>query len=185
MARRLFTDFDEFADSITGVEGRFLPTGSSTASWWIDRMELGGTTLQHVQIGSAATFAGTGIREALTIGMPVTDPERMRIDGRSLTPHAFVMLRDDQPFTFTGCGVSRWAAATVSLGHPMLGAAWLELARRSDGPRAQTHRATLDNLCSLVTRTSSGEASVRFEGPTALRAAEQDILVAAARVLEH
>jgi AraC family transcriptional regulator, ethanolamine operon transcriptional activator len=186
MARRVFTDFDEFADSITGVEGRFLPTGLSSASWWIDRMELGGTTLQHVQIGSAATFAGTGIRHALTIGLPVTDPDRMRIDGRSLSAHAFVVLRDDQPFTFTGCEVSRWAAATVGLGHPMLGEAWFELARRSEGPHAQAHRATLENLCSLVTRACSGDAAcVRFDGPTAMRAAEQDILAAAARVLEH
>jgi len=185
MSRRVFADVDEFADAITGVAGRFLPTGSSASSWWIDRVELGSAALQHVQIGSSATFAGAAMRDTLTLGLPLTNPGEIRIDGRSLSAHSFVVLADAQPFTFTGREVTRWAGITVPLGDAPFDGEWLALARRSEGPRAHAHRAQLELLCSLVTRACSGDAGVSFGDRAAVRDAEQDVMLAAARVLER
>jgi AraC family ethanolamine operon transcriptional activator len=185
MHRRVFTDFDEFADSITGVAGRFLPTGPSQSEWWIDRVELGNIALQHVQIGSAATFAGAGTPDALTLGLPLTKPGEMRIDGRPLSNNSFIVVRAGQAFAFTGRQVTRWAGVTLPDGHPVLGEEWHEVAQRRDGPRTQTHLPLLEFLCGLVTRACSGQAGIRLADPAAVRAAEQEILIATARVLER
>ena len=60
MARLVFRDFDEFADSITGVAGRFIPTARSASEWWLEGVKPGAVSLQQLQIGSATTFAGDG-----------------------------------------------------------------------------------------------------------------------------
>src|SRR3954451_16878073 len=60
MSRLVFRDFDEFADSIAGVAGRFVPTARSSTEWWIDLVPAGALSLQHLQIGGYATFAGVG-----------------------------------------------------------------------------------------------------------------------------
>ena len=81
MTRIVFSDFDEFADSIRGIAGRFIPTARSQADWWVDVSSLGRVDLQELQIGGAATYAGDGTPNTLTIGVPMTDPKKIRIDA--------------------------------------------------------------------------------------------------------
>ena len=54
MSRLVFRDFDEFADSIDGIAGRFVPTARSTADWWVDAVPAGALGLQQIQIGGDA-----------------------------------------------------------------------------------------------------------------------------------
>ncbi len=80
MARLVFRDFDEFAEAITGVDGRFIPTARSTSEWWIEAVRPGSVSLQQIQIGSATTFAGDGESGRLHAGLADdrsdADPDR-------------------------------------------------------------------------------------------------------------
>jgi methylphosphotriester-DNA--protein-cysteine methyltransferase len=71
----------------------------------------------------------------------------------------------------------------VPLGNAIVGAEWRGFARRSEGPRAQAHRAQLELLCNLVTRVCSGDAALG--DAAAARDAEEEIMVAAAQMLER
>ena len=41
MSRRIFRDFDAFAESIAGASGRFVPTARSEFDWWVDGGVIG------------------------------------------------------------------------------------------------------------------------------------------------
>ena len=65
MTRIVFSDFDEFADSIRGIAGRFVPTARSQADWWVDASRLGRVDLQHLQILFDFLILGTATRRFL------------------------------------------------------------------------------------------------------------------------
>lgn len=188
MPRRVFEDFDEFADNISGVAGRFVPTARSTGDWWIERVRIDGVDLQQLQIGAATTFAGDGTAGTLAIGIPVSDSSSLRIDGQPLTEGSFVMVRSDQPFTASARGLSRWAGVTLPADL---------LRRRSDGgpaqemiaaihgaTRARTERGLLERLRHLIIRMSTEQQDVKIVEPAAVNAALEELLHAAGRVLD-
>jgi AraC family transcriptional regulator, ethanolamine operon transcriptional activator len=186
MHKRVFDDFDEFADSLRVVSGRFLPTGPSVSDWWIDRLQLGRITVQRMQIGGAATFAGAGACGVLTLGVPLSAPEEIRINGRALGSSSFVLLRDGQPFTSTSRKETRWGGITLPIDHAALAEQPPHPARPHEGPRTHTHLPQLDQLRALITRLSSGgAANVHLRDPNAARAAEQELSLAVVRALER
>ena len=186
MHKRVFDDFDEFADSLRGVSGRFLPTGPSVSDWWIDRLQLGRVTVQRVQIGGAATFAGAGACGVITLGVPLSPPQEIRINGRALGSSSFVLLTEGQPFTFTSRKETRWGGITLPIDHAALARQLPHLSRPHDGPRAHTHLPQLDHLRALVTRLcSGGAANVDLSDTDAVRAAEQELSLAVVRALER
>src|SRR5690606_24703896 len=114
MGRAIFRDFDEFADSITGVAGRFIPTARARAPWWMTGTQLNALSLQQFQIGGPATFAGGGETGRYTIGVPTSDVRNVRIDGRQMERNGYLLLtRARHSFAFAGLDVVRWT--TVSL----------------------------------------------------------------------
>ena len=129
MARLVFRDFDEFAEAITGVDGRFIPTARSVSEWWTEAVRPGSVSLQQLQIGSATTFAGDGEPGRYTLGLPMTDPTQIRIDGHFLEPDTFILLHEDQPFTFTGHDVVRWAGVSVPIDTKLIASELLMTAR--------------------------------------------------------
>lgn len=77
-------------------------------------MDVDRLSVQQLQIGGPSTFAGDGEPEALTLGVPLTDPSRTRIDGQPLDRDAFLLCRHDRPFTLTHGAACRWAVVTLS-----------------------------------------------------------------------
>jgi AraC family ethanolamine operon transcriptional activator len=185
MGRLVFRDFDEFADSIAGVAGRFIPTARSTSEWWVEGVRPGSVSLQQIQIGSATTFAGDGEPGSYTLGLPMTDPREIRIDGHFLEPDAFILLHEDQPFTFTGQGVVRWAGVSVPRDTKLVAPELLLSARSGSGPRTRTALPYLDRLRWVTTRAISGAETIDFNEPAAALAAEEEIAICLTHVLER
>ena len=184
MARLVFRDFDEFADAISGVAGRFIPTARSTAEWWIESTKVGRVSLQQLQIGSPATFAGDGEPNSMTFGLPMTDPTRLRIDGHFLEQEGFVLLHQDQPFTFTCQEVARWATVSVPLDSALIAPDLLELTRSpGSGPRTRSALPYLDRLRWVTERILS--SGIDFGEPAAVAAAEAELSLCLAHVLER
>jgi AraC family transcriptional regulator, ethanolamine operon transcriptional activator len=185
MARLVFRDFDEFADSIAGVAGRFIPTARSASEWWMEGVHPATISLQQIQIGSATTFAGDGQPGSYTLGLPMTDPRQIRIDGHFLEPDAFILLHEDQPFTFTGHDVVRWAGVNIPANSPLVAPEVFLAARSGSGPRTRTTLAYLDRLRWVTERAISGSETVDFSDPAAALAVDEEIAICLTHVLER
>ena len=185
MSRLVFRDFDEFADSIDGIAGRFVPTARSTAEWWVDAVPAGALGLQQIQIGGSATFAGDGQVGSFTLGIPMTKPQCIRIDGQRLDANTFIVLKQNQPFTFAGHDVTRWAGVTLPADHFALGPELLEKLRASEGACTRTDPLRLEQLRWLVGRICCGSPTIDLSDPAAAKMAEQEISAVAVRALER
>lgn len=185
MSRLIFRDFDEFADSIAGIAGRFVPTARSSAEWWVDAVPAGVLSLQQIQIGGSATFAGDGAIGSFTLGIPMTKPQSIRIDGQRLDGNSFIVLKENQPFTFAGHEVTRWAGVTLPVDHAALGPELLEKLHASDGACTRTDPLRLEQLRWLIGRICCGTPTIDLSDPSAAKMAEQEISAVAVRALER
>lgn len=183
MARLVFRDFDEFAEAITGVDGRFIPTARSTSEWWTEAVRPGSVSLQQIQIGSPTTFAGDGEFGRYTLGLPMTDPTQIRIDGHFLEEDAFILLHEDQPFTFTGEDVVRWAGVSVPNDSKLIPPELFTLARSGGGPRSRTALPYLNRLRWVTDRAIS--STIDFSEPAAIAAVEEEVSLCLTHVLER
>jgi AraC-like DNA-binding protein len=187
MTRTTFNDFDEFADSIRGLAGRFVPTARSEKEWWIDVVSCGRVDLQQLQIGGASTYAGDGTPNTLTLGIPMTDAGRIRIDGLELLDNSLIYIKRDQPFTFGARQTTRWAGVTVHLQderHREMFDAEQVMASLGPQTRAESRLEHLNYLRQLVSRIGSGDASTDFSDAAAASSAEEDVLTAVLRTIE-
>lgn len=183
MGRLVFRDFDEFAEAITGVDGRFIPTARSNSEWWTEAVRPGSVSLQQIQIGSPSTFAGDGEVGRYTLGLPMTDATQIRIDGHFLEEDAFLLLHEDQPFTFTGRDVVRWAGVSVPTDTRLIPPDLFESARSGSGPRTRTVLSYLDRLRWVADRAIS--SNMDFREPAMIAAAEEEVAICLTHVLEH
>jgi AraC family ethanolamine operon transcriptional activator len=189
MTKTTFRDFDEFADAINGLAGRFVPTARSDADWWVQVVPVGRVAMQQVQIGGASTFAGDGRENSLLIGIPVAAPRRIRIDGQTLDDNSFILVKEGQPFTFAAKQATHWAGITVPMDHESLSAEMVAaVTTRSTGSMSGTHtRAHLEHVSRarmLISRLCTDDGSVGFISAAAARAAEEEILMITTHVLE-
>jgi AraC family transcriptional regulator, ethanolamine operon transcriptional activator len=184
--RRVFTDFDEFADAISGVNGRYIPTAPSPKQWWIDPVRLGRLELQQVQVGAPATYAGDGETNALTVGIPLTQPDAIRIDGHALTEDSFVIVRHDRPLTYAAADVTRWVGVTVPA-HMDAEPRFKDAAEWSSAmlgdTRVQANSASLRRVSLLVGWLCGGDGTIDIVSPAAIAAAEEEIVSAVAELL--
>ncbi|HEY8539911.1 MAG TPA: helix-turn-helix domain-containing protein [Steroidobacteraceae bacterium] len=184
MTRTVFDDFDEFADAIKGAAGRFVPTALSREPWWIESATLGRIELQQFQIGGAAAYAGIGAPDTLTIGIPLSDPRRIRVDGHALEHNSLIYLKPDQPFTTAAREPTRWLAISLPLHANGSSASLFDgeqvLASLEPGTRAQTRPETLDRLRELAVRIGTGE----FLDPAAAASAEKEAIAAVLSAIE-
>lgn len=188
-SRVVFRDFDEFAEAINGIAGRFVPTARSEADWWVQVVRIGRVTLQQMQIGGASTYAGDGTDNALTIGIPMAQSHRIRIDGQLLDDSSFILVKAGQPFTFAAKQATRWTSITVPVDHPSLSQELLLAlnARPADAPSATHTRAHLEHVMrarNLVSRLCTEDGSAAFLDDAAVRAAEEEIMMVTTHVLE-
>ena len=183
MEAAVFKDFDEFADALTGVDGRYIPTARSQCEWSIAREEIRQLTLQRVIIGAPATFAGDGQSCGLTSWIPITDARSVRIDGIEMAENGFVVVRSDRPLTYSAPQPTYWFGITVPwslFSDPRfeeaadIGLNKLYRARASSKPQS------LRVLGSLI-GAFCGE--IRLLSNHAAASAEEQLLLASAQVL--
>ncbi len=189
MVRCVFSDADHFADSLSGVVGRYIQTARSDETWWIDPMRVGRLGLQQQQIGAPATFVGDGESSGgLAIGIPLTNPAGIRIDGEALKQDSMVLVRRDRPLTYSSHDVTRWAAVTI----PVQLDQDVHFKDASDWNAALTGETTLNaqvpalrRVSLLVTLLCSGNDSIVIDDPAATAAAEEEVLLAVGQLLRE
>lgn len=190
MARLVFKDFDEFADAINGLAGRFVPTARAQTDWWVQRVPVGAAPIQQVNIGGASTFVGEGTPDTLTFGIPVTTPQRIRIDGRALDSNSLILIRQSQPFTFAARQPTLWAGITIPIEHPLLSPELLRSFEMRSSAAGATHIHSAPQALAaakmLVSRMcAENDQTVDFTGAAAAMAAEEDTIILATNVLAN
>lgn len=186
MTRIIFADFEEFAEAINGISGRFVPTARAETDWWVDVMPAGRVPVQNVQIGGAATFVGDGTADSLTLGIPMTTAQRARIDGEPISDNSFILGMAGQPFAFAAAHATQWAGIHVPTDHPSLAPELVDSLcdNGSRGTHTRTDLAHVSSARLLISRLFSDDGSVNFSQPAAARAMEEEIMAVATRVLE-
>jgi AraC family ethanolamine operon transcriptional activator len=187
MGRHIFQDCDDFAESMVGVVGRFVPTARAASDWWIEAARVNSTTLTYAQLGGAATFAGDGGPEALTLAVPMTDPAALMIDGRTLDQRSLLTIRASRPYTFTSRDVCRWVGIALSPDHPSISEQTHEALEPPNGGRdvrIHTEPRQATRIRVLVSRLCAADGSLREVDEAASTAAEEEVISAAASALE-
>ncbi|MFL6547915.1 MAG: helix-turn-helix domain-containing protein [Povalibacter sp.] len=186
MSRFVYTDFDEFADSIRGLDGRYIPTASSEDNWWIDREPIGQLTVQRTQIGAPVTFAGDGSPDSITVGIPLSDASELRIDGQPMSPSGFIVIRRDRPFTYAAPRKSKWIGLTIPkvlFEDPCFADAAQLLDQRLSETRASTLMPSLRRVSQLLDLLCGEKTPVHITGPQARAAAQEQVLLSVAQML--
>jgi AraC family ethanolamine operon transcriptional activator len=189
MPKIVFRDFDDFAEAINGVAGQFVPTARSETDWWVQAAPVERVTIQQVQIGSAATFAGDGTSGAITLGIPLIQTARIRIDGNALQRNSFLVVKEGQAFTFASGHATRWGGIGVPLDHHALGPELLDSVNAKLFCGAGTSQATtqgpyIAGIQLLLARVFTEDGTVNIMDGASARSAEEEIMTMAARALE-
>jgi AraC family ethanolamine operon transcriptional activator len=185
MSRWVFTDFDQFADTISGLNGRYIPTASSQSDWWIDLRRISRLKVQRLQVGAPSAFAGDGENDELTIGIPTTNPNAISIDGQAMPNDSFILIRHGHPLTYSAQAPTRWAGLTVPI-HFGADRRFLDADQLSLLPtttRVAANRSALRRVSLLVGWLSTDYDAINVIDPAALKAAEEELLIAAAELL--
>jgi AraC family ethanolamine operon transcriptional activator len=183
MKKVVSADFDEIAHAINGVVGQFVPTARSTASWFVQIVGAGQAAAQILQVGGPTTFDGDGERDAITMGIPLTLPSRIHLNGEIMRESSFLLVAERQPFTVAAREMMRWAGITVPLayGHYDI---------RPDGnrfaPGAHVHTSLshLTQLKALIARLCIDNLDAPPFTEAAALSAEQEIVALASLVME-
>lgn len=183
VSRIVYRDFDEFADALEGAAGRFIPTARQSAEWWREKVCPGGLCLTQIQIGGPTTFAGDGQPGRYTLGLPMTDPRQIRIDGHFLEADSFILLHEDRPFTFTGQEVVRWAGITLPTDSPLIPPELLSSARAADEPRFRAPLPALERLKQVTRRALRHGHPSDLTHPTAAQAMDEEVALCLSQVL--
>lgn len=185
MAKRFFCDFDEFADSINGIAGRFVPIARSDTDWWIQTVGLGPISVQLFQIGGAAAFAGDGRSDALTLGIPLCATKQcVRIDGAVLRERTFLLVAENRPFTLTCQRPVQWMTIKIPTDQDLLQPELLaSVASYGVSARAETNSADLERLRVTLWHIFASHPNRLLEREAG-RLAREEIVSLTSRVLE-
>ena len=181
---RVFTDYDQFADAIGALSGRFIPTAPSQADWWINARRVGGVKLQQLQIGGPAAFAGDGILGMLSIGIPISDPTAISINGQTLAADSFVVYRPGRPLTYCAKVPTTWACVGLSLAPDSRFPGIMEFATASPlQAHFRSRHSVLRRVSLLVRWLCNDPEAIDARNQQAVFVAEQDVLAAVMELL--
>jgi AraC family transcriptional regulator, ethanolamine operon transcriptional activator len=169
----------ELTSFVDGINGAYLPTARARERCGVESRRIGGLTVHQLHIGGAGTFVGDGVAGTFVLGVPLTNPVRMRINGRELRENSFVVIREGEPFTFASDGAAKWLCLTVPLNHGNLSSDLAEamllatlttsdLQLQTDYEALRQLRATLARHCNDAAENEQDLA--QFEDEIAFRA---------------
>jgi AraC-like DNA-binding protein len=125
-----------------------------------------------------------GTEGTLTFQVPLTDPGRVRINGQSLDPDAFLLLQGNCPLVWTGTDACRWGSVTFASNHTLAAPSLVSSSgvNGHGGVHRRTSQRFLDQVKQLIDRLSM---SVEGNDAAGQKAAESALATALMHALEH
>jgi AraC-like DNA-binding protein len=188
MTRNVFPGVDDFADALAGTIGRFIATARSTAEWWTHDLVIGCLRLQMFQVGGPATFAGDGKRSQIALQIPLSNPRKVRVQGRFFEQGSFLLIKEAQPFTFTTLEASRWLSIALPSDHLLLRSQVVKsqlslLLDKQPSTHVETTAQHLNRIRSLADRLF-GAAGTITSGVVADGSVRDEVMATVSRILE-
>lgn len=107
------SDFDEFAQALRGVDGRYLLTGSTTCDWRLQVVELDGVTLMVGQDGAANLFHASCQAGVHSLFVPLESAGGVAVNGERLAPSNVSWLVPGSEFHMRAGGAQQWIAVMI------------------------------------------------------------------------
>ena len=114
MASVMSRDFDEFADALAGVDGRYLLLGSATRDWCLEVIALDGVTVMHGQDGAANLFQAACVSGVCSLFVPL-DADCVTVNGTLLEQDHASWLATGSEFHIRARTAQRWVAVMIQL----------------------------------------------------------------------
>lgn len=112
-----FRDFDEFADSVRGVDCRMMRHNPKNHVWSIADVDLGGPKVQFGQLGSGNIVEGQSAGGAVILYMPLTETCEYTFNGLTVKKDEFAILEPDSDVAFSTKIEHDFCMAVFPVGH--------------------------------------------------------------------
>ncbi len=110
MRTHCFHDFDEFANSVQGVESKMLMRNPQQRCWTISHVQVGDIEVQVGKLGSGNVAAGQLRSDGFMIYVPLTKGVEYAGNGVTIDPDSFCILEPDSEFCVSTKVAHDWAA---------------------------------------------------------------------------
>ena len=108
-----FQEFDEFANSVCGVDSRMLMRAPEQASWTIQHLQVGEIKIQLGQLGSGNIAAGTVHEDTYVIYVPLTSGVEYIGSGHNIRLNSCFGLEPGAEFCISTKEKHDWIAAFI------------------------------------------------------------------------
>lgn len=115
MLRLECSDFGEFAEALSGVDGRYLRMGTSQQQWRLEVVELDGVTVMLGQDGAANLFQASCQAGVHSLFVPLSPDGSVSVGGEFLERHHVSWLEPGAEFHMHATTALCWLAVMVSV----------------------------------------------------------------------
>lgn len=113
MADLACSEFDEFAEALQGVDGRYLLTGRAACDWQLSAIELPGAFLMRGQDGAANLFQAACQPGVHSLFVPIGPAHGLTVNGVRMDAGSATWLPAGREFHMRVPGPQRWLAVMV------------------------------------------------------------------------
>jgi AraC family ethanolamine operon transcriptional activator len=114
MAQLICQEFDEFEESLRGVQGRYVLRERQQRDWRLRVVELDGVTVMAGREGAANVYHGVGLSQCFNIFLPLGNPESVVVDGRGFDERTIGWMAPDLMFHIRAGGPTSWLTVAMS-----------------------------------------------------------------------
>ena len=107
--------FDDFDDSLFGVEGRTILTAPEEAVWRSDLLSIDGLGLQVVQEGGPNSYDGAATAGCVSLAVGLRAPTFLRLGGAGLSAGWMAIVRPGDPVVSHCSAINRWASLVMPI----------------------------------------------------------------------
>ncbi|BDU16691.1 helix-turn-helix transcriptional regulator [Lysobacter auxotrophicus] len=116
MAGLVCREFDEFADALRGVDGRYLLTARATHAWKLQVVDLGDTSLMWGQDGAANVFHAACLPNVYSLFLPLVPGDGVMVNGSLINEQCAAWLAPGAEFHMRARSAQQWLAVTTEAG---------------------------------------------------------------------
>lgn len=113
MAGLVCREFDEFADELRGVDGRYLLTARATHAWKLQVAELGDTSVMWGQDGAANLFHASCLPGVHSLFVPLLPGHGVLVNGLQVDDGCAAWLAPGAEFHMRGRSAQQWLAVMI------------------------------------------------------------------------
>ena len=114
MVRLVCSEFDEFADALRGVDGRYLLVQAASQPWRLRAVELGAVTLMHGDDAAGNFYQAACLPDVGALFVPLGSSHALTVNGVEQGQGTAAWLAPGADFSMHAHGPTRWLAMMIN-----------------------------------------------------------------------